>query len=305
MNGIIPLYKPRGMTSFDCIRKLRRLLHIKKMGHSGTLDPDVDGVLVICVGGATKVTGHLMTLGKVYQGTVTLGEATSTEDLSGKIIRRQRLNQPVASELIQQQMRQLVSSRLVQIPPMYSAIRVHGHHLYEYARKGISVRRPRHVVSVNDFRLIRPSRFLSRRHQQVLYFEVSCGKGTYVRTLATDLGRLLKVPAVMSDLTRVKSGGFDIHQTLTFQQLRSGFKRHRLNQLIRPISDAYPTIPIHNLTTEQWQRVQNGAFLYLDDFKKPSRLTNVLLNFRHSTKALYGYDRHRHCYRPVKMFSTK
>ncbi len=138
MEGILPINKPRGMTSHDVVFKLRKILHTKKIGHSGTLDPNVDGVLPICVGPATKVVPYLMASGKIYRGTVTLGFATETEDLDGEEIARKPLTQPFTDAHILHAMTGLVGD-IEQIPPMYSAVKVNGRKLYEYARAGETV----------------------------------------------------------------------------------------------------------------------------------------------------------------------
>ena len=132
MDGIIPLYKERGMTSFDCVSRLRRILKTKKIGHSGTLDPSVDGVLPICVGNATKVVEYLMQSGKEYQGELVIGKATTTEDFDGEVIETKPVEEAISSELIKRAM-QKMTGEIIQIPPMYSAVKVNGKRLYEYA----------------------------------------------------------------------------------------------------------------------------------------------------------------------------
>lgn len=301
MNGIIPLYKPGGMTSFQCVSKIRHLLNIKKVGHSGTLDPDVDGVLPICVGSATKVASYLMKFGKIYQGSITLGLATDTEDLSGQIVNKHHLKKPFPEQRIISKMTTFERSHLVQIPPMYSAIRVNGKHLYQYAREGIKVRRPKHVVSVKSFKPVKHSTFNSERGTQTIYFEIICGKGTYIRCMATDLGRKLGVPSVMSKLTRVKSGNFTIQQTITFGKIKEYVKNHDYS-FMHPIEHTLPYVHIFNLSSSQWKRVKNGAFLYPDEVPG---YQSLILKYNHDTKALYGHDIKRKCYRPIKMFNVK
>ncbi|QBP17961.1 tRNA pseudouridine(55) synthase TruB [Acetilactobacillus jinshanensis] len=301
MNGIIPLYKPRGMTSFHCVSKIRHLLNIRKVGHSGTLDPDVDGVLPICVGSATKVAGYLMHFGKVYQGSVTLGLATDTADLSGNVIKTEAIAKPYSNKQIDKQMKTFEKDRLVQVPPMYSAVRVNGKHLYEYARQGIKVDRPKHIVSVKSFKQIKPSQYDRDKKQQTIYFRIVCGKGTYIRCMSVDLGKKLGVPAVMSNLTRVKSGNFHLDQTVTFGQIKHDLEDHDLS-FLAPIEHALPEIPVYNLKSSQWARVKNGAFLYPDEVPNYNKL---ILKYNHDTKALYGHDVKQKCYRPITMFSIK
>lgn len=151
LNGILPLYKPRGMTSFDCVAKIRRLYQTRKVGHSGTLDPNVDGVLPICIGNATKVVQFLVASGKEYQGSITLGFATTTEDLDGEEIARQAISEPFTSEAIDEALEQMTGA-ITQIPPMFSAVKVNGRRLYDYARNGETVERPERHVTITSFK---------------------------------------------------------------------------------------------------------------------------------------------------------
>ena len=152
MNGIIPLYKPCGMTSADCVYQLRKILQERKIGHTGTLDPQVDGVLVICVGQATKLVNYLMRQTKTYHGQITLGKATTTEDATGKTVAQKHLSQPFTTQQIKQAMQALTGS-LQQTPPLYSAVKVNGKRLYEYARAHQEVQRPTRTVHIYKFEL--------------------------------------------------------------------------------------------------------------------------------------------------------
>ncbi|MSE04972.1 tRNA pseudouridine(55) synthase TruB, partial [Lactobacillus salivarius] len=138
MDGILPLYKERGMTSNDAVIKCRKIFKTRKIGHSGTLDPEVDGVLPICVGKATKVVNYLMDSGKVYKGEITLGFATTTEDLEGEVISKVKLSEPFSDEKINEILSSFIGD-IIQVPPIYSAIKVNGKKLYEYARAGEKV----------------------------------------------------------------------------------------------------------------------------------------------------------------------
>ena len=252
MDGILPLNKDRGMTSNDAVFKCRRLFRTRKVGHSGTLDPNVDGVLPICIGHATKVVSYLMESGKVYTGEVTLGFSTETEDLDGKIVEEYFLTKPFSDELIKEKMQQLCGD-IIQIPPMYSAVKVNGRRLYDYARKGEEVERPKRKIHVESFELVTTpeiyddgvispshgsSAFDKENGVQKLRFKVACGKGTYVRTLATDLGKKLGVPAVMSDLTRLESGSFKLDEAYTLAQLEELKQNGRLEEALRPVDHA-------------------------------------------------------------------
>ena len=169
--------------------KCRKIFKTRKIGHSGTLDPEVDGVLPICVGKATKVVNYLMDSGKVYKGEITLGFATTTEDLEGEVISKVKLSEPFSDEKINEILSSFIGD-IIQVPPIYSAIKVNGKKLYEYARAGEKVDIPERRVHIEYFKQIFPSKFDKEKGQQTIYFEVGCGKGTYVRTLASTIAFL-------------------------------------------------------------------------------------------------------------------
>ena len=158
MNGILPLWKERGMTSHDCVYKLRKILQTKKIGHGGTLDPDVDGVLPICIGRGTKVIEYLQDSGKVYVGEITLGYSTTTEDVSGETVAVSPVRTELELSVIDSAMSQMVGT-ITQIPPMYSAVRVEGKRLYEYAREGLEVERPQRKAEITYFKRTTPPVF--------------------------------------------------------------------------------------------------------------------------------------------------
>ena len=188
MDGILPLWKEKGMTSFDCVYKVRKLLKTKKVGHSGTLDPEVDGVLPICIGKATKVVEYLHESNKVYQGEITLGFSTETEDAHGEIVSSSPIEIPFSIQEIDEKMQNFIGE-ITQIPPMYSAVKVNGKRLYEYARAGEEVERPVRKATIYNFRRISEPVYNEETKTQSWMFEVSCSKGTYVRTLSVDLGK--------------------------------------------------------------------------------------------------------------------
>ena len=263
MNGIIPLYKPCGMTSADCVYQLRKILQERKIGHTGTLDPQVDGVLVICVGQATKLVNYLMRQTKTYHGQITLGKATTTEDATGKTVAQKHLSQPFTTQQIKQAMQALTGS-LQQTPPLYSAVKVNGKRLYEYARSHQEVQRPTRMVHIYKFELTQAPVFHIIEGEQVLQFTVQCSKGTYIRTLAVQLGELLQVPAHMNQLTRVSGGGFNLEETFTLQQIQAKIAAQQQDFLI-PLSQVFTQLPACDLNIQQWQYVQNGRFLELKE----------------------------------------
>ncbi|MDM8220553.1 tRNA pseudouridine(55) synthase TruB [Limosilactobacillus mucosae] len=297
MDGIIPLYKERGMTSFDCVSRLRRILHTKKIGHSGTLDPNVDGVLPICVGQATKVVEFLMASGKQYVGELLVGEATTTQDLDGEVVAQKPVTAPIAEDTIRKAMQKLTGD-IIQIPPMYSAIKVNGKKLYEYARAGETVERPKRHVHIERFEMTASS-YDEKNQQQRIRFVVDCSKGTYVRTLAYDLAKELGYPGVMSSLTRTKSGGFELDQTLSLTDIQDAMEAQIMNRYVYPIDYALKSYPHAELSDAQWKKVQNGGWLSDLDTKDQE----VALTYQGEVKALYQLK--DHVYKPLKMLSTK
>ena len=245
MEGIIPVWKPRGMTSHDVVFKLRKILRTKKVGHSGTLDPDVDGVLPICVGKATKVIEYIQDSNKIYQGEVTLGFSTETEDVSGEVVEKTPVLTPLSTKEIDETMSEFIGE-ITQIPPMYSAVKVNGRRLYEYARAGETVERPERKAKIYSFK--RTSEPLFSEEKQSWQFIVDCGKGTYVRTLAVDCGKSLGFAAHMSDLTRIKSGGFNKEDCFTMEEIALLMDLERHQEFLYPLERGVEDFPSFELT---------------------------------------------------------
>ena len=232
-NGILPVFKERGLTSHDVVFKLRKILKMKKIGHTGTLDPEVDGVLPICLGNATRVSDYVMDMGKTYNATVTLGVSTTTEDQTGEILESKLINNAdITENEIDSVLPQFLGT-IEQIPPMYSSVKVNGKKLYEYARNNETVERPKRQVQIKDIKRISEAKFAN--HQCHFDIKVTCGKGTYIRTLATDIGLKLGYPAHMSLLTRMSSGGFRIEDSLTLDQIRELHEHDSLQDKMFPI----------------------------------------------------------------------
>jgi len=214
MNGILPLWKPKGLTSHDCVMKIRKLFQTKKVGHTGTLDPEVEGVLPVCVGQATKIVPFLTDTKKTYIAEVTLGATTDTEDSTGKIIEEKAVTKPISEHEV---VRVLNSFQgiIMQTPPMYSAVKVNGKKLYEYARANQPVKRPQREVTIHYIEL------LSSENEQgnAFRFKVTCSKGTYIRTLCVDIGKQLGYPAHMSALFRTATGSFKEKDSITFDKI--------------------------------------------------------------------------------------
>lgn len=258
MNGILPLWKEAGMTSHDCVFKLRKLLKTRKIGHTGTLDPNVDGVLPVCVGSATKMVEYMVNANKQYHGEITLGKATTTEDGDGEVIAEKVVEQVPSEELVDTLMQEM-TGEIMQIPPMYSAVKVSGKRLYEYARANQEVERPKRHVTI--FKFERTSPIVINEDGTVSWrFSVTCSKGTYVRTLVVDLGEKLGFPAYMSRLTRVQSAGFVPEQCVRLAHIQALTEKERENLLI-PIEQAFLDYPRVEIDETMWQSVKNGAVL--------------------------------------------
>lgn len=288
MDGILPLWKERGMTSHDCVFKLRKILQTKKVGHGGTLDPDVDGVLPICIGKGTKVIEYLQDSGKIYEGEITLGFSTTTEDRSGDVVETKMVDSPLSEDEVDQMMATFIG-KIKQVPPMYSAVKVNGKRLYEYARAGETVERPEREVLIESFKRTTELIYDEENKTQSWRFQVTCGKGTYVRTLAVDLGGKLGYPAHMSDLTRLASGGFSVGQAVTLAQVSELMEKDQIDQALQPIEEAMKDFPRIDLTDVDWQKVKNGQVLPMKDFglkKMPADL--IAFFYQNQLVSLYG-----------------
>lgn len=209
-SGIINIYKEKGFTSHDVVAKMRGILKEKKIGHTGTLDPDAEGVLPICIGKATKVVPYLTDADKCYEAVVRLGAYTTTEDASGEIIETFEVN--VTKEQILEVIKSFEGS-YTQIPPMYSAIKVNGVRLYELARKGIVVERPSREVTIMK------CEWIEWIDETSFKIRVDCSKGTYIRTLCTDIGKKLGCGAYMESLLRTRVGNFYLKDSITLKTL--------------------------------------------------------------------------------------
>ena len=209
--GIIVMDKPADFTSFDVVAKLRGILHIKKIGHTGTLDPIATGVLVVCVGRATKLVSKLTAEEKIYEAGVLFGEKYDTGDITGKLIKNDSV--VIAEDDFRTACQQFVGD-IDQIPPMYSAKKVNGKKLYEYAREGIEVEREPERIHIYSIELLG----FDFPHAQI---RVHCSKGTYIRTLIEDISEAAGTVGTMESLRRTKNGDFSIEDAVTFEQLEA------------------------------------------------------------------------------------
>ncbi len=249
MDGIINVNKPLGITSHDVVYKLRRILNIKKIGHTGTLDPDAEGVLPMCVGKGTKLSELLMAKDKQYLAEMTLGAITDTQDKSGEVL--ERFDVCVSEDDIIRAASSFVGE-LEQIPPMYSAIKIDGKKLYELAREGKTVERKSRRVTVSGIEITNID--LEKNTVSML---VDCSKGTYIRTLCEDIGKRLGCGAYMSALTRTKSGRFSLEEAYDLDAI-SKMAEEGCFDFITPVEDALPEYKKIILAERNARKVRNG-----------------------------------------------
>ena len=249
MDGIINVNKPLGITSHDVVYRLRRLLGIKKIGHTGTLDPEASGVLPMCIGRGTKLSELLMASDKQYLAQMTLGVVTDTQDASGEVLRRSEVN--VTKEEICEKVESFIGD-IMQIPPMYSAIKIDGKKLYELAREGKTVEREPRKVTINSIEIKKID--LENNTVEML---VDCSKGTYIRTLCNDIGESLGCGGHMSALERCKTGRFTIEEAYTLEQIEEMIENNDTSFLI-PVAEALPEYRKIVLAEKNAQKVRNG-----------------------------------------------
>ncbi|MBO0993075.1 tRNA pseudouridine(55) synthase TruB [Bacillus sp. SD088] len=286
MDGIIPLWKPKGLTSHDCVFKIRKLLKMKKVGHTGTLDPEVEGVLPICLGKGTKIAEYITNAGKVYEGEVTIGRSTTTEDAEGETVEEKKVESSITIQQINHVLQELTGT-IEQIPPMYSAVKVNGKKLYEYARAGIPVERPKRKIHIYDLCLLDDE--IKWKEGEVSFsFRVHCSKGTYIRTLAVMIGEKLGYPAYMSALTRTASASFTRNECIPLEELEKLVKENRsIDAFLFPLEKALSHLPMIEMDELLLERVLNGAVLpILENWSQ----SPAVMSYQHLAYAIY--DRH-------------
>ena len=225
MNGILNVFKPTGITSFDVVRKIRKISNVKKVGHAGTLDPEASGVLPVCIGKATKAIDYIMADFKIYEAELKLGVTTDTYDREGKILKECQVN--LSNEEITQVINSFVGE-IKQIPPMYSALKVNGKKLYELARAGIEIEREPRSIVIYGIDII-------DINSPYVKFKVKCSKGTYIRSLCYDMGEVLKCGGMMWNLQRTATGQFDIEDAINVNELNE----ENINKYIIPIEKIF------------------------------------------------------------------
>ncbi|MCY1015931.1 tRNA pseudouridine(55) synthase TruB [Pyxidicoccus sp. MSG2] len=250
MDGVLVIDKPSGPTSFDVVRQVRSLLKLKKVGHTGTLDPMATGVLPLCLGEATKVAGFITEGDKAYDATVRLGAETDTQDAQGQVTARSPVP-PLTPALLESALARFRGS-FDQVPPMYSAVKVAGKRLYELARAGEEVERAARHVTVYEL-------VLRDYSADRLQLSVRCSKGFFVRTLAFDLGRALGCGAHLEALRRTHSGPFTLAQALPLADLPALAKEGALAPRLVSMADALVELPEVRVSAAEAQRVSHGV----------------------------------------------
>lgn len=255
MDGVINVLKPPGMTSSDVVVYLRRLLTVKKVGHAGTLDPGAAGVLVVCLGKATKIADYIMEANKTYRGGLVLGTETDTLDADGRIINQNSSLPDLPS--IEEAFAEYQGGRL-QKPPMYSARKHRGRRLYELARQGQKVE-----VSPREIEIFE-NKVLKYYPPNQVFFEVTCTKGTYIRSLARDIGQSLGCGAYLSFLIRVSSGAFAIDKGFTLQEIKEALLEQKMDRVLMPMDSALSKFNAITLSKDVFMKAVNGNIIGLD-----------------------------------------
>ncbi|WP_324730145.1 tRNA pseudouridine(55) synthase TruB [Lysinibacillus fusiformis] len=301
MNGILPLWKERGMTSHDCVFKLRKILRTKKVGHTGTLDPGVEGVLPICIGQATRIAEYLTDAGKTYEAIISIGHTTTTEDAEGETVAEDPSVKKVSREQLQEVLASLTGV-IEQTPPMFSAVKVNGKRLYEYARKGETVERPTRQVTIYALELLDDHE--SYEGQEITFpVRIDCSKGTYIRTLAVQIGEALGYPAHMKELVRTASGTFTRDNCFTLAQVAELMNAEQVTTCILPVEYALTDYPYIEITSANEKEIFNGQVLPADTLLK----IHDKIVFGINGKAVAVYQAHptkAGLMKPHKMFPT-
>ena len=263
MNGVLNIFKPKGMSSFDAVRVVKKVAGTGKVGHTGTLDPEATGVLPICIGRATKIIDYIMDSEKVYEVTLKLGIRTTTYDLEGEV-----LEERDPSHLTEEEILNSINSfkgEYSQIPPMYSALKQNGVRLYELARKGIEVERKGRLVNIYNLEDI-------KINNPYISMKVTCSKGTYIRSLCYDIGEKLGVFATMTQLNRAKTSVFSQEKSININELT----KENINDYILSMEEALEKYDNIIVNTKYVKWLVNGVRVADGRFTKDKVINNKL-----------------------------
>ncbi|WP_411349749.1 tRNA pseudouridine(55) synthase TruB [Paenibacillus sp. WLX2291] len=257
-DGVLAIHKPAGFTSHDVVAKVRRLVSMKRIGHTGTLDPAVTGVLPLCLGRSTRIVEYLQEMPKEYVAVLRFGVATDTEDMTGEII-----EQVAKVELEEEQVCDVLKGLtgiISQVPPMYSAVKVDGKRLYELAREGKTVERKAREVQIHELEM---TGWVPGDHPEIS-FRVLCSKGTYIRTLCVDIGRALGVPSTMVQLIRTQSAGITLDKCVTFEQIEQLMEQGALEQYLIPPDQAMSALPAYTVDAAVYKHTLQGKHIAMN-----------------------------------------
>jgi tRNA pseudouridine55 synthase len=253
MYGVLNIDKPSGPTSHDIVAKIRKLLKEKRVGHSGTLDPLATGVLVVCVGKATRIVEYLVAQEKEYSAVMVLGRTTSTQDSAGE-----EISSTDASHITREMVEAVLpnfTGRIMQIPPMVSALKYEGKRLYELARKNIEVERQPREITIHKLEI---TNFTPGVNPSV-GLDIICSSGTYIRTLCADIGESLGVGGYMENLVRTRVGRFDLRHAISLEELEHATNEGRIDEFMISMDDALPDFPVITVDSAQSVLVSRGG----------------------------------------------
>lgn len=279
INGILNILKPTGMTSHDVVSSVRKILNTKHVGHAGTLDPNVAGVLVICVGKGTKFSEILMNGDKEYICELILGNSTDTQDSYGKTIEER--NVPEFSMQVICDVLKKFEGEQLQIPPAYSAVKLNGKKLYEYARENIKVEKPGKPVNIKVIKLL-------KYQENKILMKVKCTKGTYMRTLCNDIGVELGTLGHMGILVRTDAKGLKIEDAVTLDELKFFYNNNKLNECLIPVDQIFPMEKV-TVDDKYYEKLLTGNEVYYNTSQLKSDeffiyCKNELIGLGHKTK---------------------
>lgn len=296
-DGILNVYKERGYTSHDVVARLRSIIKQKRIGHTGTLDPEAEGVLPVCLGKATKLCEFLTDRQKIYRAVLLLGRTTDTQDVTGKILSENKVC--VTPEMVEKVIASFQGD-MDQIPPMYSALKVDGKRLYEYAREGMTVERKARKITIYGISV--ECIDLPR-----VTMTVTCSKGTYIRTLCHDIGEKLGCGGCMESLLRICAGGFRVENSCTLEEIEKLQRDGRISTVLFPIEAVFEGYPRAYVTGIGEKRLKNGNALDEDMLRLPDGhiQEGKLVRICDSSGvfcAVYRYHGEKHQFVPVRMF---
>ena len=297
IHGVININKEKGYTSHDVVAKLRGIVGQKKIGHTGTLDPDATGVLPVCLGKATKLCDMLTDKSKTYETVMLLGKTTDTQDISGSVLSESSV-ESIDEDAVKKCIGEFVGDYL-QVPPMYSALKVNGKKLYELARQGIEVERKARPVVIHEIKILEIA--LPR-----VRMEVSCSKGTYIRTLCHDIGLKLGCGACMEELIRTKVSCFEISDSLTLGQVQELKEAGKIEEILVPIDAMFSEYEAVTLKKEFASFAYNGNLFLPKHIHEKLELVdgkNVRVYDEDGRFiAIYAFDKNKRTFQIVKMF---